>query len=233
MIRNAIVLCSVLTAAAALFSSTGCGNGSTGGGGSGGTGGATTSGTTSGTTSATNSTSTGSSVMLDCASYCGEVMTNCTADNAQFADMPTCMGTCAAYPKGMLADTSGNTLGCRIYHGGVAGKDAASAKTHCPHAGITGGDNDPTDTNPGTCGEACDSFCTVAAAVCPSAFATMDACKTACKGFTKDASDFNDTDTAKNDYGCRAYHLTAASASSAAATTHCPHIVAASPVCTM
>ena len=50
--------------------------------------------------------------------------------------------------------------------------------------------------------------------------------------FTADAADYNTSDTSKNDLGCRVYHLTAAAKDAAAATTHCGHIRANSPVCT-
>jgi hypothetical protein len=171
-------------------------------------------------------------VALTCDAYCAEVMTNCTGANAQFTDMATCMGTCAGYPAGALTDTSGNTLGCRLYHGGAPSQ--ATPAMHCPHAGITGGDKDPTDTNAGACGEACDSFCSVALKVCTGAnsqYADMAACMAECKTFKADAADFNTSDTSTNDYGCRAYHLTAAAKDAAAAATHCPHIKASSSVC--
>jgi hypothetical protein len=127
---------------------------------------------------------------------------------------------------------SGDTLGCRLYHATAA---ATNPILHCPHAGPTGGDNDPMGTT-GTCGEPCDAFCTVAAVVCTGAnqvFATNAACITACKAFKADTGTYNDTDTNKNDLDCRVYHLTNAAASASAAATHCPHIGATSAICTM
>lgn len=185
--------------------------------------------------SAAMDTGTGDTSMatLDCATYCSRIMTNCTgAALEQFKDMATCTGFCAGYPKGALADMMGNTLGCRIYHAGAAAGSATNATTHCPHAGPTGGDKNPMGTT-GVCGEPCDAFCGTAAVVCPNAFASAQACQTACRGFAADTAAYSTADTAKNDMGCRVYHLSAASGSAAAATTHCPHIVAASAVCTM
>jgi hypothetical protein len=217
----------VIAASAFLMIGAGCGSsgGGNGGGGNTGTGGMTNMGG--------SGTGGGSSVKLDCASYCGEVMTNCTGALAQFSDMTTCMGTCAGFPAGTLSDKSGDTLGCRIYHGGAAKTDAT---THCPHAGPTGGDKDPTDTAAGACGEACDAFCNIALKVCAGqtdAYADMAACMTECKTFKADTADYSTADTSTNDYGCRMYHLTAASADASAAMMHCPHIRATSPVCTM
>jgi hypothetical protein len=160
-------------------------------------------------------------------------MTNCTGANAQFTDMATCMGTCAGYPTGAITDMSGNTLGCRIYHGGAPAMGMPTM--HCSHAGPTGGDKDPTDTGAGPCGEACDSFCDIAIKVCAGQTGTYTdkaACMTECKAFKADSADYNTSDTSTNDFGCRMYHLTAASKDAASATTHCPHIRANSPVCT-
>jgi hypothetical protein len=162
-------------------------------------------------------------------------MTNCTGANAQYTAMANCLGVCAGFPMGTLADMSGDTLGCRLYHGGAAGASASAAALHCPHAGPTGGDKDPNGTA-GTCGEPCTAFCQVAAAVCTGAnqqFTDMTTCMTACKSFHADANSYSTADTSTNDMGCRFYHLSAAAAGGASATTHCPHIVAASAVCTM
>jgi hypothetical protein len=161
-------------------------------------------------------------------------MANCTAANAQYSSMDACMGTCKGFTAvGTLADKSGDTLGCRLYHGGAPAM--ATPATHCPHAGPTGGDMDPKGTA-GVCGEPCTAFCSIAMAVCTQAnkqFADTATCLTACQTFKADTAAYSTADTTKNDMGCRFYHLTVASSSAANATTHCPHIVAASPVCTM
>jgi hypothetical protein len=222
-------------AGASLFTAAGCGGDGGNTGGSGGTGGGGTGGstTTSSSTSTTSSSSSSGTPSLTCDAYCAEVMANCTDANAQFPDMATCMGTCAAYPAGALTDMSGNTLGCRLYHGGAPSQGMPAM--HCPHAGLTGGDKDPTDTSSGVCGEACDAFCTVALKACAGqtgAYADMAECMNECKTFTADTADFNTSDTGTNDYGCRVYHLTVASKDAASAATHCAHIRANSPVCT-
>lgn len=224
-----------LSASAFLSLGAGCGNGTTSTG-TGGTGGHETTSSHSATTgTGGKGTGGGTAATLDCTSYCTEIMGNCTEANAQFTDMATCMGTCKGYPVGALADTSGDTLGCRIYHAGAAGKVAANQLIHCPHAGITGGDKDPMGTA-GTCGEPCDAFCAVALVVCagqPLEYADTSACMTECKTFKADTASYSTADAANNDMGCRMYHLTAASAGAAAAMTHCAHIHAVSPVCTM
>lgn len=76
---------------------------------------------------------------ITCATYCAEMTTNCTGANAQYDGMADCMAYCdaAGWAVGTSADTSGNTLACRIYHGGVPA--AGDPGEHCDHAG-PGGD---------------------------------------------------------------------------------------------
>ena len=239
-----LFLGAVLSLAGASAAMTGCGGGttsstSTGSGGSGGGGGSTSTATATATTGAgggtATSSGTGMAATLDCASYCGEIMTNCTGANEQYKMHESCLKICSTFPLGKLADVDGNTLGCRLYHGGVAGKDAASATTHCPHAGITGGDKNVMDAMPAVCGEGCDAFCNAAEAVCTgtnSQYATKEACLTDCKSFKVDVATYSTADTDKNDFGCRAYHLTVAATDAMSATAHCGHIIGASTVCT-
>ena len=209
---------------------TGSGGGSstttTGSGGSGGSGGGSTA-------TATGSTGTGTAATLDCKSYCAELATNCKDANAQYPTDDSCLATCKGFTEGSIADMEGNTLGCRIYHGGAPA--VADAATHCAHAGPTGGDKDVSDTTAGTCGEGCAAFCDIAMAACTAAnsqYATKDACMTECKTFKASAATFSTADTDKNDFGCRMYHLTVAATDAGLATTHCPHIKAASTTCT-
>jgi hypothetical protein len=78
-------------------------------------------------------------VAITCAAYCAQLTTNCTGVNAQYENMADCMSYCdsAGWAVGTSADTSGNTLACRIYHGGVPA--AGEPGEHCDHAG-PGGD---------------------------------------------------------------------------------------------
>jgi hypothetical protein len=74
-----------------------------------------------------------------CGEYCTTVTTNCTGANAQYASMAECMAYCARarWPEGTAGDMDGNTIACRIYHGGAPA--ASDPATHCPHAGPSGG----------------------------------------------------------------------------------------------
>ncbi|HEX8109131.1 MAG TPA: hypothetical protein VF516_15465 [Kofleriaceae bacterium] len=168
-------------------------------------------------------------VALDCPSYCTEIQANCTGANAQYPTETTnahCLAACASFPTGTLADTSMNTLGCRIYHAGAPAK--SDPATHCPHAG-PGGDLTSVTSPPGTCGDACTSFCTLEIKACGTTtsapttgqYADMNACITACKAFPNSTHKYTIT-SAGDSLACRLYHATNAAITGNAAT-HCPH----------
>lgn len=168
---------------------------------------------------------------LDCATYCTHLAADCTAGNAQLT-AANCMGTCAAFPPGTQADTSGNTLGCRNYHLQNIEVRNMSAVTHCPHTGPVGGlIATPSSTVCGT--SACDDFCAMEAKVCgtnaapvagiTNRYADTNACMTACAGFTT-TPEASPTAISGNTFACRIYHLTNAAAGAAPdANTHCGH----------
>lgn len=156
---------------------------------------------------------------VSCKNYCDMLTANCTGANLQL-DNATCTSLCDSYTKmgtanqGMVADAMGATLGCRIYHGCVAGMSSANGAMHCPHANIwTGGD---------TCGTQCDAFCQIETSVCTGAnaqFGGMNECLSKCGMWTAGKP----TDAAGDTLGCRQYHLGVASLTAANATMHCPH----------
>ena len=153
------------------------------------------------------------------------------------------MNACALFPVGTASDTSMNTLGCRIYHTGLAAVDGG-ADPHCWHAGPYGF---------GVCGTECADFCTLATGWCSPdggfdggapPYADMDACAGACPGFVKvapsDAGVFlvdggytGTGPTGGNTLDCREYHLGAALRSHGAADQqlHCQHPGVTSATC--
>jgi hypothetical protein len=201
-------------------SSSGMGGMGTGGTGTGGTG---TGGTGTGGTG-TGGTGGGSS-NLSCESYCTQIMDACQGENAQYNSMASCLGTCSHFDVGSDGDTKEPTLGCRIYHAGVAAMPN-NAKDHCPHAGPSGG---------GSCGTPCEAFCKVALGACTGnnvQYATADECNTECAKFTADpANTYDAADTSGDTFNCRMYHLTVAATDDTSASAHCSHIPAGSPVC--
>lgn len=169
--------------------------------------------TSSGTTTASSSTGGG---MLTCADYCSTIMANCTGANAQWVDAGTCMTACASFAAGTLADTSGNTLGCRLYHAGAAA--GAGAAVHCEHAGPLGG---------GQCGASeCEGFCDIATDTCPNQWQTAT-CATQC-ALIANNEPFDTADTSGNSLACRMYHLEAAVTNAA---VHCAHTTPVSSTC--
>jgi hypothetical protein len=167
---------------------------------------------------------------LDCPTYCTTILANCTLTNAQYPDMAHCTAACASFPVGTskVTDTTGNTLGCRIYHAGAPSK--ATPSTHCVHAG-PGGDR-TTAVGAGTCGDACTSFCNLEIKTCGTTaapitgitpvYADAAACMTACAGFDK--THLYGVTSAGDSLACRLNHATNAAISATSATTHCPHL---------
>ena len=192
----------------------GGGSGAQGGGGSGAQGGGGDGG------------GVGGGPAVTCDTYCADVMSNCTGDNAQFGDDTACKAVCATYAAGAAGAMDGASLACRAYHGGAPATSAPG--THCPHAGPLGG---------GICGTVeCDNFCTIVDAICGKQatppYASKDACMTACADFPgTGAVPYNAGAVAGDSLACRMYHLTVASTSAAMAGVHCPHTVADSPTC--
>jgi hypothetical protein len=143
---------------------------------------------------------------LDCASYCNANVTTCTTALGQYDTAQACLGFCEHLTVGALGDTTGNTLGCRIYHTEFARQDA---QTHCEHSGPGGGS---------MCGAtSCEGFCSVAPIICPTQW-QANTCATRCAALTSTPPySINSTgDTLE----CRLYHLTLATVDP---TTHCPH----------
>lgn len=163
-------------------------------------------------------TDTGMVATPDCTSYCTSVMGACTDANAQYGSMDICMAYCATLPVGTAADMAGNTVGCRTYHAGAAGGDAA---THCVHAGPGGA---------GACGTNCEGYCAGVVGICTGAnevYADVAECMTACAGITDDVA-YSTAATGGDSLACRIYHLSAATGDAA---THCSHTAVASGPC--
>lgn len=113
----------------------------------------------------------------DCADYCKVEIVAC--GTLEYENMDECMALCKHMPPGAFADTTQNTLGCRIYH---SYNSLCAPEAHCPHSG-PGGERHCGTTDP----EKCNSYCTLAKGVCPSVYtaayddddsACMDDCMT-------------------------------------------------------
>lgn len=155
-------------------------------------------------------------VDLSCDAYCDEALAQCGSSggpNSFYADREECMAYCpdAAMATGAPADTSGNSLGCRINHL-IQIKNGASAATLCPAASPSGGD---------VCGSWCTVYCDLVMSTCPGLYADDEACAIACQAF--DTSGQPGALTG-NTVQCRLYHAFIATiGGDADAVTHCPH----------
>ena len=151
-----------------------------------------------------------------CQAYCAQITLSCVDDDAQYADEQACLDYCetwAQMPVGTLADTDVNTIGCRLYHAGLAGESNPAA--HCQHAGPSGGD---------VCGAWCDTYCQLAMTNCQGddlLYTTTEDCDAACALL---ASDGAPGDMGGDSVQCRIYHLGAAGAPDMGGPgTHCSH----------
>ncbi len=148
-----------------------------------------------------------------CEVYCDYAEASCTGDNALYADRPSCMSACAAFPTdGDAAATDGNSVQCRSYHASFPAM--ADAATHCAHAS--------TNSASGVCGSPCEAYCSQTMANCSGAdalYADNDACMAACAAMPQDG----EADaTSGNSVQCRTYHASFPAAADSA--THCGHV---------
>ncbi len=157
---------------------------------------------------------TSTQLPVSCENYCSLVKLNCTGQNDEYIDKPTCLAMCARLTLGTLPDTTGDTIACRQTHA-VAAQGNPSGE--CPSAGPTGGD---------TCGtDHCASWCALEIAQCGTiAFTAQAPCVTACDAltYTKSAGDI--ANISGNTMNCRIYHVEAAYQNDGGlSATHCPH----------
>jgi hypothetical protein len=153
-----------------------------------------------------------------CTDYCNTIQAACATAYQQYPSVIECLHSCAPLPRTDAVST--NTIKCRLSHAQAAQLVPVDPYTHCPHAGPAGD---------AVCGGNCESFCTLAAAACPTVYSQFSPdCITACNGFAM-ARYFEPMGAAGgNTFACRMYHLTLATVDP---VSHCSHIAVASPVC--
>ena len=169
-------------------------------------------GTDSGTveTDSGNVGTDAANIPLTCSDYCSTIMANCSFD--QYMSLVECNNYCMGTPgwtDGTSADTSGNTLGCRIRHAGRAG--TMDPTVHCPHAGPSGGN---------TCGTWCEVYCDQVAAHCTGAdeITFTPDCATVCAGY---GTGGESGDLSGDTVQCRVTH--SGVPASVSSSQHCPH----------
>lgn len=152
-----------------------------------------------------------SALTLDCASYCTAILEVCQGADEQYESQMNCLATCTKFATvGAVTDTTGNTIGCRVYHTELARTDPT---THCPHAGPTGG---------GSCGTTCEAACDVIADLCPALPANQwkNNCATNCASTGTAFTGTYSTGAAMSGdtVECRIYYATAGNCDAASRT---------------
>ena len=153
-----------------------------------------------------------------CTNYCNTIQSACAGANQQYPSNAECLHSCAGLPRD--AATSGNTMGCRNTHAGLAA--AGDPVMHCPHAGPAGD---------GVCGANCESFCSLAATTCVGGnqqFNDPSDCNAKCGAFGNVGDHYTTASVTGDTFACRMYHLTLATVDPG---THCPHIAPVSSAC--
>jgi hypothetical protein len=115
------------------------GDTSTGGAGgqSGGAGGSAGGSGTGGASNLTPCPSGGFTLVELCAVYCSALLDACQGEDRQYDSYADCSATCRlpTWSCGTSADTTGNTLYCRLNHAYNAVDEPATASVECPLAG--------------------------------------------------------------------------------------------------
>ncbi|AGP35048.1 hypothetical protein [Sorangium cellulosum] len=145
-----------------------------------------------------------------CASYCADVMENCTGENQVYSTLDTCHGVCAALPAGDPLEPVDNTLACRARQAELAGLTGEPA-VHCPAAGPGGAPH---------CGTNCESYCALQAAACSPELPTQEECVAKCAGL-RDVEGFDAIENHEGDtLQCRLVHVSSATVDP---DEHCEH----------
>lgn len=167
---------------------------------------------TTGEPGTTTDNTTGMVADYTCEDYCALWVTGCDDFDQYEHNTDICLAQCKQWPIGTPADTTGDTLGCRFYHVGVANQ--ADANVHCPHAGKNGAD---------TCVDAdapkCATYCSTYLANCKdklNAYKDEADCLAQCAPWYQGEP----AETTRDTVGCREYHAGVAKGDP---VTHCPH----------
>jgi len=159
-----------------------------------------------------------------CDDYCADRVANCS-DDATYCAMACAAAVNSGLPLGTTDDGTGNTLGCRQYHTGVAA--ATNDLAHCGHGNLFGG----TTVDGFPCTDSLvQAYCGLMVANCSVAnggFADYAACWAAASSVPSVPPAAGGAWPAAGDsIECRIYH---AEAAGPAPTVHCGHATGAAP----
>ncbi len=124
----------------------------------------------------------------DCDDYCRVASNACVGALSIYQNDAQCQAVCKALPPGKIANTTENTVGCRLFHSYSA---VANPQGHCAHAGPSGDGHCGLDKG-GVFGN-CESLCMLLESGCKadfdSKFASQDECWQDCALLTGHAKD--------------------------------------------
>ena len=145
----------------------------------------------------------------DCGDFCHLETTECQGEHQQYESLEQCLAVCDALDKGTAEDQTGNSVACRKYHSYNALLDPI---THCSHTGPGGEGHCGASAAPetGSTGN-CQSYCTLLAHACPSAFVDETSCELACTKLEGAGPNSNYSTAASGDnVQCRLLHVSRA-----------------------
>ena len=165
------------------------------------------------------------STEISCPRYCSDIATVCTGDNAQFADTLTCSKFCAQMTLGTLANSSEDSVACRLTNVSNA-KEPGSEHDSCIRAGVA------TNCGAGNGDPQCEAFCKLDRSLCGDlAYKSQAECTTACAAWSKVFTGPTIGSTGDT-LQCRVYHMQLSQTGNEAdRITHCPHTLPISARC--
>ncbi|HYJ98108.1 MAG TPA: hypothetical protein VEX14_08600, partial [Burkholderiaceae bacterium] len=146
-----------------------------------------------------------------CVEYCTTVAKACKGAFELYSSNDACLNTCDKLNPD--EEPIGNTVGCRKKEAQFA-IDTEEPQAHCQAAGPGGAPS---------CGNICDSWCTLLQKTCPTEFSAMTNCSRACAALKDRGTYDSQIDYEGDTIQCRIQHLANANGTATAPATHCKH----------
>lgn len=167
-----------------------------------------------------------------CAQYCSQISQKCSGAPQYDDTRPECESLCRHFPRAEGESLTGNNLECRL----ARVTSASGERSDCFAAGRSGND---------VCGAACDAYCSLMQALCPTHFSQFDpgasladdaaACQSDCSRL-RDRRDYDPSLGGEDEFDeedatiqCRLWHLGSAAIEveqfGTLDNSHCDHAV--------
>jgi len=146
-----------------------------------------------------------------CVEYCDTVANGCKGVHELYSSNDACLGTCAKLDPDV--EPVGNNVGCRKKEAQFA-ISSEEPQAHCQAAGPGGAPS---------CGNICDSWCTLLEKTCPKQYRDISNCPRACAALKDRGTYDSKIDYEGDTIQCRIQHVANANGSATAPATHCDH----------